>query len=132
MYNIYIDGRGKICYRRNKMKIDKSLVTGSTTMLVLILLNDGDKYGYEMIKELEERSDNAFVLKEGTLYPLLHELENDAIVESYTGEAESGRKRKYYRITLKGQKLLSDKKKEWDFFASKINKVIGGEGYALA
>ena len=113
------------------MKVDKSLITGSTTMLVLVLLNDGDKYGYEMIKELEDRSDNTFVLKEGTLYPILHGLENDGMVESYMAETDSGRKRKYYRITVHGQKLLNEKKKEWNFFASKINKVIGGEGYAL-
>lgn len=114
------------------MKIDKSLVTGSTTMLVLSLLNSGDKYGYEMIKELEVLSDSTFLLKEGTLYPILHSLENDGMVKSYIGEAENGRKRKYYRITLKGQKLLSDKKEEWDFFTSKVNKVIGGEVHAMA
>lgn len=114
------------------MKVDKSLITGSTTMLVLTLLNSGDKYGYEMIKQLEVLSDNTFVLKEGTLYPILHGLENDRMVESYMGEAESGRKRKYYRITAKGQKMLADKKKEWEFFTSKVNKVIGGRGYALA
>lgn len=114
------------------MKIDKSLITGSTTMLVLSLLNNGDKYGYEMIKELEILSDSTFLLKEGTLYPILHSLENDRMVESYTDEAETGRIRKYYRITLKGQRLLADKKKEWDFFTSKVNKVIGGEVHALA
>lgn len=114
------------------MKIDKSLITGSTTMLILTLLDDGDKYGYEMIKELEDRSDNTFALKEGTLYPILHSLENDSMVESYTAETDNGRKRKYYRITVKGQKHLADKKKEWQFFTSKVNKVLGGEGYALA
>ena len=57
------------------MKVDKSLITGSTTMLVLSLLKDGDKYGYEMIKELEKKSDETFSLKEGTLYPILHGLE---------------------------------------------------------
>lgn len=114
------------------MKIDKSLITGSTTMLILTLLDDGDKYGYEMIKELEDRSDSTFALKEGTLYPILHSLENDSMVESYITETDSGRKRKYYRITVKGQKHLADKKKEWQFFTSKVNKVLGGEGYALA
>lgn len=113
------------------MKIDKSLISGSTTMLVLMLLNEGDKYGYEMIKKLEERSDNTFILKEGTLYPILHGLEKDGMIESYMHETENGRKRKYYRITLKGQKLLADKKNEWDFFTSKINKVLGGEGHAM-
>lgn len=114
------------------MKIDKSLITGSTTMLVLTMLNNGDKYGYEMIKELEMLSDSTFLLKEGTLYPILHSLENDNMVESYMGETENSRKRKYYKLTLKGKKLLADKKKEWDFFTSKVNKVLGGEVHALA
>lgn len=114
------------------MKIDKSLITGSTTMLVLTLLKNGDKYGYEMIKDLEEKSDSTFVLKEGTLYPILHGLENDGMVESYMSETEGGRKRKYYRLTSKGQQFLELKKKEWKFFISKVNKVIGGDVYALA
>lgn len=114
------------------MKIDKSLITGSTTMLVLTMLMDSDKYGYEMIKDLEEKSDNTFVLKEGTLYPILHGLENDGMVKSYMSETESGRKRKYYTLTDKGHKFLDHKKKEWNFFTSKVNKVIGGGNYAMA
>ncbi|GAA0673402.1 MAG: helix-turn-helix transcriptional regulator [Clostridium cadaveris] len=114
------------------MKVDKSLITGSTTMLVLSLLKDGDKYGYEMIKELEKKSDETFSLKEGTLYPILHGLEVDGMVESYSKESEMGRKRKYYRLTKKGLRLLEEKKEEWNLFASKVNKVLGGSGYALA
>ncbi|WP_099336153.1 PadR family transcriptional regulator [Clostridium cadaveris] len=114
------------------MKVDKSLITGSTTMLILSLLKDGDKYGYEMIKELEKKSDETFSLKEGTLYPILHGLEVDGMVESYSKESEMGRKRKYYRLTKKGLRLLEEKKEEWNLFASKVNKVLGGSGYALA
>ena len=114
------------------MKVDKSLITGSTTMIVLSLLKDGDKYGYEMIKELEKKSDETFSLKEGTLYPILHGLEVDGMVESYSKESEMGRKRKYYRLTKKGLRLLEEKKEEWNLFASKVNKVLGGSGYALA
>lgn len=101
-------------------------------MLVLSLLKDGDKYGYEMIKELEKKSDETFSLKEGTLYPILHGLEVDGMVESYSKESEMGRKRKYYRLTKKGLRLLEEKKEEWNLFASKVNKVLGGSGYALA
>ena len=64
------------------MEFDKSLVSGSNAMLVLSLLKDGDKYGYEMVQELKRRSDNVFALKEGTLYPLLHALENAGEVKS--------------------------------------------------
>ena len=65
------------------MKIEKSLLSGSTPLLVLSLLKDGDKYGYEMVTELAKRSDNTFQLKEGTLYPLLHTLEKNGFVTAY-------------------------------------------------
>ena len=65
------------------MKIEKSLLSGSTPLLVLSLLKDGDKYGYEMVTELALRSDDTFQLKEGTLYPLLHTLEKNKFVTSY-------------------------------------------------
>ena len=65
-------------------KADKNLLSGSTTLLVLSLLSSGDKYGYEMIAELEARSDHTFTLKEGTLYPILHTLEKDgAVIKIY-------------------------------------------------
>ena len=84
------------------MKIEKSLLSGSTPMLVLSLLKGGDKYGYEMVTELARRSDDTFVLKEGTLYPLLHTLEKERLVESYTKEAPNGRQRRYYRPASRG------------------------------
>ena len=108
------------------MKFNKSLLTGSTTLLVLSLLRSGDKYGYEMISELALRSENAFELKEGTLYPLLHTLEKGQYLKSYNREAENSRVRKYYRLTKKGMTLLSDKTEEWEMFSSKVNGVIYG------
>ena len=108
------------------MKFDKSLLTGSTTLLVLSLLRGGDKYGYEMISELALRSENAFELKEGTLYPLLHTLEKGKYLQSYNREAENSRVRKYYRLTKKGMTLLTDKTEEWEIFSSKVNGVVYG------
>lgn len=108
------------------MRIDKSLMAGSTTLLVLSLLSEGEKYGYQMIAELAGRSDDAFKLKEGTLYPILHALEKDGRVKSFRREAENGRERKYYRITPKGRELLRDKTEEWRFFTAKVNAVVQG------
>lgn len=108
------------------MAINKELLKGSTSMLILDLLNRQDMYGYQMTKTLEALSDNTFTLKEGTLYPILHSLEKDKMIESYTEDTESSRKRKYYRITKTGKKLLSEKKKEWNLFSTTINRVIGG------
>lgn len=69
------------------MSIDKSLVSGSMSMLILRLLSDKDMYGYEMIDSLRKRSKNVFELKAGTLYPLLHSLEDKNLLTSYEQEA---------------------------------------------
>lgn len=114
------------------MKVDKSLLSGSTTLLVLSLLKGGDMYGYEMIAELSRRSDQTFELKEGTLYPILHGLEQDKCVRSYEREAPTGRVRKYYHITKKGWKRLEEKQEEWRFFTEKVNGVVFGEAAAPA
>ena len=118
------------------MKPDKNLLSGSTTLLVLSLLASGDKYGYEMIAELDARSDHTFTLKEGTLYPILHGLEKDGAVKSYTRETDSNRTRKYYHITRKGLRLLEEQKREWTEFSEKVNAILSAlaptEGEALA
>lgn len=112
------------------MKIDKSLLTGSTTMLLLKLLEDKDMYGYEMIEDLKTKSNNIFELKAGTLYPLLHTLEQKNLVTSYDKVAESTRTRKYYSITKEGKKFLSNKKEEWHKYTSAVNHIIGGVSFA--
>lgn len=114
------------------MKVDKSLLSGSTTLLVLSLLKGSDMYGYEMIAELARRSDKTFELKEGTLYPILHALEQDKRVKSYEKEASNGRMRKYYHITKSGLELLKEKQEEWRFFTEKVNGVVFGEVPAMA
>lgn len=113
------------------MKFDKGLMGGSSTLLVLSLLERGDKYGYEMIRELEICSDKTFSMQEGTLYPVLHGLEKDGLVEAYEKKAETGRIRRYYRITRKGKGMLRDKREEWEVFTRAVNSVIGGGGHAL-
>jgi len=106
------------------MKIEKSLLSGSTPMLVLALLKDGDKYGYEMVSELARRSNNTFQLKEGTLYPLLHTLEKNRWVKSYTKTAAGGRERKYYQLTAEGRVYLEHKQQEWTLFSEQVNAVL--------
>lgn len=106
------------------MKINKELLKGSTTILILSLLNKKDMYGYEMIKEIEIKSRNVFSFKEGTLYPILHTLENENYIESYWDSSQGSRKRKYYKITAIGKKLLSEKEKEWKLFSSTVNSVL--------
>ncbi len=107
--------------------IDKSLMSGSTTLLVLKLLSEKDLYGYEMIETLRERSENVFELKAGTLYPLLHSLEERGLLVSYQQEA-GGKLRKYYQITRQGRKALEEKRREWGEYSQAVFRVleIGG------
>lgn len=109
------------------MVVSKNLVSGSMTMLLLKLLSEQDMYGYEMISVLRERSENVFELKAGTLYPLLHSLEEKNLLEAYEQEA-LGKVRKYYSITKEGRKLLQEKETEWKEYSQAVTGVLGWEG----
>lgn len=105
------------------MKYSKELLKGSTPTLVLSVLDGKDLYGYKIIRELEIRSENAFEMSEGTLYPILHALEKEKMLESYWQEID-GRRRKYYHITKKGKSQLQTKAQEWKSFSTSVNKVL--------
>ncbi len=111
------------------MAVDKSLISGSTTLLILKLLSEKDMYGYEMIDTLTKRSENVFELKAGTLYPLLHSLVSQGCLTCYEEEA-AGKLRKYYRITSEGRKFLSRKEAEWKEYSGAVAKVLGFGGMA--
>jgi len=111
-------------------KHSKGLMTGSTALMIMHLLGEKDMYGYEIVKELEKRSENVFSLKEGTLYPVLHGLEKDGLASSYLENAPTGKKRKYYKLTRKGNGVLAQKKAEWKLFSKGVNTVIGEFEYA--
>lgn len=108
------------------MAIDRSLVSGSMGMLILRLLSEKDMYGYEMIDTLKKRSENVFELKAGTLYPLLHGLEEKRFLNSYEQEV-LGKVRKYYQITPEGRKYLEQKKEEWKEYSKAVGNVLAME-----
>lgn len=103
--------------------MDKALMAGSMGMLLLKLLSEGDKYGYEMIETLRQRSQNVFELKAGTLYPLLHGLEEKGLLDSYEKEV-TGKTRKYYSITKEGKKVLQSKEEEWKEYSEAVLRVL--------
>lgn len=105
--------------------MDKKLITFNSSLLILQLISEKEQYGYQLIKELELRSDYTFSLKEGTLYPILHSLESEGAIESFEMQAETGKIRKYYRITKQGKKLFEKKKAEWNKYQMAVNKVLG-------
>lgn len=109
------------------MKISKELAKGSTALLVLSVLSKHDMYGYQIIRTVEVMSEDVFQMNEGTLYPILHSLENEGYLTSYWSEkSESARRRKYYKITQQGLKELESQKQEWSVYSSAVAKVLGG------
>lgn len=109
------------------MDIKKELTKGSSSLLVLSVLEKSDMYGYQIIKEIEMRSEQVFSFKEGTLYPILHSFEQNGLVKSYWESSEQGRKRKYYHITKKGIKVLQKTKQEWEAYTTAVGKVVTGK-----
>ena len=108
------------------MATDRSFLSGNMTMLLLKLLSEKDMYGYEMIDTLRKRSENVFELKAGTLYPLLHSLEDKRYLLSYEQEAV-GKIRKYYQITKNGRKHLEEKKSQWQEYSRAVMSVLALE-----
>jgi len=104
---------------------NRELVKGSTSLLVLQLLNERDMYGYELVKEIEKRSDYHLQMKEGSLYPGLHKLEKQEYIESYWQKQEKGPARKYYRITEQGEEILKERTSEWHRYVQVMAKLIG-------
>ena len=101
----------------------RELLKGSTETLILSLLADESMYGYQLAKEMDERSGGYFRLKEGTLYPALHRLEKCGHVEGHAVEAANGQHRLYYQLTLNGQQRLESMIQEWDIFTTAVNLI---------
>ena len=108
------------------MKLKKDVSKGSVSLMVLSVLEKQDLYGYQMMSYLEGLSSGVFKFNEGTLYPILHALEKDGMVTSYWNAVEASRMKKYYHITDKGIKLLSESKKEWEEYVGAVNAVLMG------
>jgi DNA-binding PadR family transcriptional regulator len=95
------------------MEIGKDLMAASSTPLVLALLAEGDSYGYAILQRVREVSGGYVVWTDGMLYPVLHRLERLGHVEARWEVAESGRRRKYYRITPQGRVQLAEERRQW-------------------
>ena len=95
------------------MIIDKDLVAASATPLVLAILSEGESYGYAIIKRVGELSGGELQWTDGMVYPLLHRLERNGLVDAVWGRSETGRRRKYYRLTRAGAEQLSRQRRQW-------------------
>ena len=101
--------------------MDKELLKGSIDILLLSQIAGKDMYGYEMVKVLQQKSDQLYKMSEGTLYPALQRLEQKNYVKSYWGNSNTGGRRKYYKITENGKKYFVKKIDEWNRMSELIN-----------
>ncbi len=95
--------------------------------LILAVIAEGDKHGYQLAIEIEERSNGFFKFNHGTLYPILHKLEKEELIAGSWHAEGPKRKRKYYLLTEKGQLYLDNQRKEWGFFFDQFFSIIGSE-----
>lgn len=102
----------------------QQLRKGSTKLLILNLLAERKMYGYEIMRELEQRSDGYFSMTAALLYPTLHQMEADGLVESEWIDPPDQRRRKYYTITAKGRDVLVQREDEWRTFVKKLFKTL--------
>ncbi len=103
--------------------LSKELVAASTTTLVLSILSEGESYGYALIQRVQELSDGKIQWSEGMLYPVLHWMEKQGLIESEWRESETGRKRKYYRLRKEGRRALEGERHEWNTVHSTLIKL---------
>jgi len=100
--------------------------TGSTAVMILRLLVDEPMYGYQMVKELQARSEGYFEMEQGTLYPALHRLERDGLVRSEWQVVAEGPSRKYYSITDTGRAVLQQSAAQWIDFSHRLLNLLDG------
>ena len=96
------------------MEINKDLIAASSTPIVLAILAEADSYGYAVLSRVRELSGGRMEWTDGMLYPVLHRLERLELVEARWEVAESGRRRKYYRITPRGRAQLAEERRQWE------------------
>ena len=105
------------------MDISKDLVAASATSLILAIIAEGDTYGYAILKRVSELSGGQLQWTDGMLYPVLHRLERQGHIEGKWGEAETGRKRKYYSITPQGRAQLAEQRQQWQTVDAALRNI---------
>ncbi|MFO0917815.1 MAG: helix-turn-helix transcriptional regulator [Planctomycetaceae bacterium] len=106
--------------------MDSRLLWGAVEMLILEVISHGPTYGYEIAQTVTSESNGYFDLKEGSLYPALHRLEQQKLLTAFWQEVD-GRRRKYYKLSASGQRALGAKKAAWKAFSRGVEGVLGAE-----
>ena len=106
-----------------KLAVSKDLVAASATPLILTILAEGESYGYAIIKRVRELSNEQMCWADGMIYPVLHRLQQQGLIESNMRTSKTGRKRKYYRLKKKGTRMLKEQKNQWMLVNSILEKL---------
>ena len=111
------------------MTLQEQMRKGTTSVIILNLLVELERpmYGYEIIKELEGRSQGFFQFKEGLIYPRLHEMERQGLLRAEWRGQKGSRRRKFYTITDEGRRQLARDLQDWQSFAEHVNLLLGVE-----
>jgi PadR family transcriptional regulator, regulatory protein PadR len=107
------------------MDYDREFLTGTVGVLILSLLTERAMYAYEMLQEAERRSARAFQLKEGTLYPALHQMERAGLLKAAWRDSAAGCARKYYTLTAKGRRQAQSKRRQWASLLTAMRAILG-------
>ena len=107
------------------MEYDREFLTGTVGVLILNLLAERAMYGYEIVQEAELRSAQTFQLKEGTVYPALHQMERAGLLKATWRESAAGRARKYYSLTAKGRRRAASKRRQWVSISTAMRAILG-------
>jgi PadR family transcriptional regulator, regulatory protein PadR len=108
------------------MGYDREFLTGTVGVLILSLLGERAMYGYEILREAEQRSARQFRMKEGTIYPALHQMERLGFLRAEWRESETGRARKYYSLTARGRRRAASKRRQWEEITAAMRTILGG------
>ncbi len=104
--------------------ISSDVIRGYNDTIILFFLLNGESYGYEISKNIKEKSEGKYIMKETTLYSAFNRLENNGYIKSFFGEASLGKRRTYYRITPEGLTYYKEKCEEWELTQDVINRFI--------
>ncbi len=107
------------------------IIRGHVTTIILKILCDHDCYGYDIIKEIEIKSEGSFKIKQPTLYSILKRLESQGYITSYVGDVSNGGKRRYYSLTTMGRDFLKRDQMEWEYSRTIMNKLLSDKDYDL-
>jgi PadR family transcriptional regulator len=105
--------------------LDRELKRGSTALLILALLEERDRHGYDIARLIDERSQGAISFHTASLYPTLYRLEGQKLITGRWVEKAGQRRRRYYRLTSAGRRMLQSQRSVWDGFFTALNRVAG-------